>query len=347
MVVCPISPATSDDPWYNAPSRIRPPPIPVPIVNPTTLRAPAAAPRPPFAQGRAIGVVVERRREPDADRVNAWRTGNCASRDSASTITMPAFAVERARARRCRRQGSPPAWPPSRRSSPRITSSTIWAMRSITLGARAPVAVGLERMAYSRLPSSDMRAGDDVGAAEVDADDVLPFAGGGMRDAWSWKGSGGTGGTRRDWRDHSTRPELAHAPPMAERAPARAVPIAGRQEVVTSRRRVAGRAGRTRSAGRWVQKCDRRRAHRRGEVQGRGVIGHEHARPPNQLGGPEQRELPGGVDRASWIAAATSGRAVSAAPPITTMRAAPARSAARAGSRATAWSPTRCRARAR
>jgi hypothetical protein len=51
----------SEAPWNSAPSMIRPPPIPVPIVRPMTLRPPRAAPchhSPNVAQLASLSSVV-------------------------------------------------------------------------------------------------------------------------------------------------------------------------------------------------------------------------------------------------------------------------------------------------
>ncbi|OLB12605.1 MAG: hypothetical protein AUH07_07685 [Gemmatimonadetes bacterium 13_2_20CM_70_9] len=61
MVMCPISPAMSDLPRYTRPASTIPPPIPVPIVSPTTWLAPRAAPRhhsPKIAQLASLSSVA-------------------------------------------------------------------------------------------------------------------------------------------------------------------------------------------------------------------------------------------------------------------------------------------------
>src|SRR2546430_3388057 len=67
MVMCPISPAMSDLRRYTRPASTIPPPIPVPIVSPTTWLAPRAAPRhhsPKLAQLASVSSVAGNPRAP-------------------------------------------------------------------------------------------------------------------------------------------------------------------------------------------------------------------------------------------------------------------------------------------
>jgi hypothetical protein len=84
----PISPAMSDAPWNSAPSRISPPPIPVPIVRPITLRPPRAEPchhSPNVAQFASLSSVV-------GSRSRSWigsRSGKSFQPRFGATSTIP------------------------------------------------------------------------------------------------------------------------------------------------------------------------------------------------------------------------------------------------------------------
>ena len=302
MVVCPISPATSDAPWNSLPSMISPPPMPVPMVRPTTWRAAARRAQPPFAHRGAVGVVVERGREADALR-DAVAQRKVAPPEVGRDDHEPLLAVERtgrahADAREMRR-ASPPSGSSCRRSSPRSGPRC----GPPRLRRPAFTSVGTERTPYVRDPSVVHRADHDVGAAEVDADDEF------LR-----RSCGHVGWVMivRRWRTrarHVTGREFAHALPMAERAlaAARACRTAGTpvprapqllNAVPAARTRTPARSGRTRSRV-GVPMAER-------QVLRRRIVGHEHRASADQFRRAEQRQRAPWRPRAPGPAAATN-----------------------------------------
>src|SRR5437773_8331117 len=58
----------------------------------------------------------------------------------------------------------------------------------------------------------------------------------------------------------------------------------------------------------WAEDGDRRRVHGRREMLWRGVVGHERGAATNKLGGREEREFAGGVQRATGYGPRATGK---------------------------------------
>ena len=239
--------------------------MPVPIVMPIALPRAARRAEPPLAEHRAVGVVVERRRQAQPV-VDALAQREVLPAEVRREQHDAALAVERARradadaedlgagrlapgrsrwrARPAPRAGPPRRWRPPPRASARWPSAT-----------------------HGRSVLGDA-ADDDVGPAEVNAEyeshhapprpDVAATA-------------------ASDGRDR----QLPHAAVMPQRAdlrPVRGAGAAGERRVLDDD---VPRAARPEPEGRHRRPEDRhgRRPHRRREVQRRGVVGHEHAAP--------------------------------------------------------------------
>ena len=171
MVAWPISPATSDEPWYRRPPMMMPPPMPVPIVIPITLLAPFAAPShhsPNVAQLASLSIRTGR-------RARSWM----ASRSG--KLVHPRFGVVTTMPRsRSSGPGEPTPIPiTSSRFAPvcaMVSAITVSIMRAMRSTTRVRSLLGARRLRAEREDVAAVfgqRAGDDVRAAEVDADQVL------------------------------------------------------------------------------------------------------------------------------------------------------------------------------
>ena len=214
--------------------------MPVPIVMPTTLRPPRAAPRhhsPSVAQFASLSSVAGR--------------SDAARRSVAQREILPAeirrddhdarFAIERPG--RADADAEEIARAP-RRSPPCVSAITSSIMPRDPIDDGVGAAIGERRdRSHRDLAAAVLRhrAGDDVRAAEVDADDVTA-------PSTRHTGTGGLRTSREQASTTSVRRQLAHAAPMAERTPLRAVTIArpAGQAVVPRDRDVARRADRSR-----------------------------------------------------------------------------------------------------
>ena len=220
--------------------------MPVPIVIPTTLLPAARRALPPLAERRAVGVVVERRRQVErvADAVAQRKIppaevrrddARCPSRDRADRVRRRPTPMKSARGIPvCRDRVEDHALdraPRSDRQRPR---------------RRARRSSGCSARQLLRLPSARHRADHDVGAAEIDADDVL------LRFVTGHARTSGLSEKRARARiaaSHRRAVELAHAATMSERTALRTVPIArtAGQGVDRQRPTHAARADRTRT----------------------------------------------------------------------------------------------------
>ena len=231
-----------------------------------------------------------------------------------------------------------------------ITSSISPTIRSATasapgLGARRDGAHGVVLRAVGR-----HRADDDVGAAEIHADDVLLLLLGGRRLGRHESGVPGDEKGARQGR-HVAGSNLAHTAPMSEGAAPRAVPVARATlepfdlrhgGALGQRAEAEGRDGRP-------EHGEGRRVHGRREMQRRRVVRHQQSSAADHLGRREQRETAGGVDRTSArrVRDLVRERAVRLA--RRRRRCAPRQPGVARGPRstATAWSPRCSPARAR
>ena len=149
-------------PRYGLPSRIRPPPTPVPSVSITTSRAPRAAPDPPLGDRGGVGVVVDRHRTGRAAPASGRGSRRPRAGCSPTRRARPAALVDPRRdaeAERLRVRLGPAQLLHQRRRAPRAARPARRRSRR-TLEPRASIE-----------PSRDDDRGEDLRPADVDPDD--------------------------------------------------------------------------------------------------------------------------------------------------------------------------------
>src|SRR4051812_1550054 len=266
MVACPISPAQSDAPWYNLPSTMMPPPMPVPMVMPIALRVPRAAPIHHSPRTAQLASLSRAAGSPRRSWM-IWRSGRLTQPRLGVSNTMPRLVSSG--------PGAPTPTPmmSAPLTSCRVRSMVRWARvmsRSSTSLWPASAWVGSLSSAWSAEPSSatlpTTRLVPPISIPRTNRTRLLRTHDMGYR------------------LQHRIHRQITHAPMVTQWTAGRTMTRAGpaAQPGVTQRHVACASRPKSELGHRRAEQRDNGRAHRGGEVQRSGIVGHQHRRPLNQ-----------------------------------------------------------------